>query len=87
MMSLTIDRRLAGWYSLATEFSSTSSPQVLLGRDFSKICKTRFLVLKMLIFERSANTYESLGVQFFRTITGIQLGPDASQESRSVTIF
>ena len=31
--------------------------------------------------------YGSSGAQFFKTITGIQSGPDASQESRSVTIF
>ena len=31
--------------------------------------------------------YESSGIQFFKTITGIQSGPDVSQESRSVTIF
>ena len=31
--------------------------------------------------------YESSGLQFFRTITGIQLGPDAFDESRFVMTF
>ena len=35
----------------------------------------------------SASIYESLDSQFFRTTTGIQLGPDASDESRFVVTF
>ena len=35
----------------------------------------------------SASLYESSGSQFFRTITGIQSGPDAFDESRFVMTF
>ena len=34
----------------------------------------------------SASMYESAGSQFFRTTTGIQSGPGASDESRFVMI-
>ena len=39
------------------------------------------------ILKSSASMYESSGSQLFRTTTGIQLGPDAFDESRFVTTF
>ena len=41
----------------------------------------------MRILKSSASMYESSGSQFFRTITGIQPGPDAFDESRLVMTF
>ena len=39
------------------------------------------------ILKSSANMCESLGLEFFRTITGIQSGPDTFDESRLVMTF
>ena len=39
------------------------------------------------ILKSSANMYESLGTQFFRTTTGIQSGPGGFHELRFVMIF
>ena len=39
------------------------------------------------LLQSLARMYESSGLQFFRTTTGIQSGPDAFDESRFVMIF
>ena len=39
------------------------------------------------ISKSSASMYESSGLQFFRTTTGIQSGPDAFDESRFIMTF
>ena len=39
------------------------------------------------MLKSSASMYESSGSQFFRTMTGMQSGPDAFDESRFVMTF
>ena len=78
------ERRLTGRYFLAVDLSLTFLNTGTNNDTFQQSGKQDSFrhILKSL-----ASMYESSGSQFFRTTTGIESGPDASDESRLVMTF
>ena len=73
---LTTERRLTWTYVLSVDLSPTFLNTGIIDETFQQSGK-----------QSSANMSESSSSKFFRTITGIQSGPDAFDKSRFMMTF
>ena len=77
------DRRLTGQQFLAVDLSPTFLKTGTTDETFQQSGKQSFRH----ILKSSASNYESPASQFFKTITGIQSGPNPFDESRFIMTF
>ena len=81
---LTIEKRLAGQWFLAVDLFPTCLNTGTTDETFHQSGKQESF---RHLLKSSAGMQESSGWQFFTTISGIQLGPDAFDKSRFIMTF